>query len=215
MKTKSIIQRFAFWPAIASVFALAFFSLLTGCQTNNRAAMESAGALMQGTNDMVLKAGDVVKVVFPGNESMNAEQAIRVDGKITVPILGEVVAAGKTPTQLQNELRTLYAPQLRVASEINVVVPSATYDVYVTGAVARAGKIPCNHPMTVMEAIMESGGPDYQRANLKAIRVIRTENGKTVNYKVNLKGLVNGSQIDVFYLRPNDVVYVPSKITWF
>lgn len=216
MKTKTIIHCFAHWRVIASVFALAFFALLTGCGTANRTAMHSAGALVQGTNDVVLKEADVVKVNFPGNDNLDTVAAIRVDGKITLPMIGEVVAAGKTPTELQKELITAYSSQLRVASDITVSVQSSSFNVFVSGAVERAGKVACDHPMTVTEAIMESGGPDYQKANLKGVRVVRNENGKTVHYKVNLKGIADGSsQIDVFYLRPNDYVYVPSKITWF
>jgi len=216
MKTKSIIHCFAHWPAVASIFALAFFALLTGCQTNNRAAMQRAGALVQGTNEVVLKEGDSVKVSFPGNDSLTTVQSIRVDGKITLPTVGEVLEAGKTPTELQKELITAYSSQIRLANEITVSVQSSSFNVFVSGAVEKSGKVICDHPMTVLEAIMESGGPDFQRANLKGVRVIRNVNGKTVNYRVNLKGLVDGrSQIDAFYLRGNDFVFVPSKITWF
>jgi hypothetical protein len=72
-----------------------------------------------------------------------------------------------------------------------------------------------DHPITVLEAVMESGGFDYMRANLKAVRVIRTTDGKTRNFKVNLKGVVNGTPLDIFYLQPSDIVFVPTKITWF
>jgi polysaccharide export outer membrane protein len=169
----------------------------------------------QSTNDIILREADVVNIVFPGAENLNTTQAIRRDGKITLPDLGEIVAAGKTPTGLQKELVTLYAKELVSSKDIAVTVQSSSFPVFITGAVQRPGKILSDHPITVLEAIMESGGFDYTRANMKAVRVIRTADKKTRNFTVNLKGVINGGPIDIFYLQPSDIVFVPTKITWF
>jgi len=117
---------------------------------------------------------------------------------------------------LKNELAELYSKELVSSRDITVLVLSASFPVYVTGAVSKPGKIMTDHPMTVLEAIMEAGGFDDKSANLKAVRVIRTQNGKTQNFKVNLKGVVSpGSPVDIFYLQPGDIVHVPSKMVWF
>jgi len=169
----------------------------------------------RGTNDIVLREADVVSIVFPGAENLNTAQAIRRDGKITLPVVGEITAAGKTPSGLQKELVTLYAKELVSSKDIVVAVQSASFPVFVTGAVQRPGKVVSDHPMTVLEAIMESGGFDYLHANMKKVRIIRAKDKETLNFTVNLKGVVNGTGIDVFYLQPSDIVYVPSKIVWF
>ena len=216
MNIKSIIHRIAHRPVIFSILALAFSVFLAGCETNSPHLPPVPGASAQGSNDIVLKEADSLKINFPGNDNLNTTQTIRIDGKITLPMVGEVVAAGKTPAQLQKELIDLYSTQLVSAKQITVTVQSSSYYVFVTGAVVKPGKVACDHPMTVLEAIMEIGGFDYDRANLKAVRVIRTQNGKTYNYKVNLEGVVkSGVQLDVFYVQRNDYIYVPSKITWF
>jgi len=170
----------------------------------------------RGTNDIVLREADVVSVVFPGAENLNTAQAIRRDGKITLPGgVGEITAAGKTPSALQKELVTLYAKELVSSKDIVVTVQSASFPVFVTGAVQRPGKVISDHPMTVLEAIMESGGFDYLHANMKKVRIVRIQDKKTLNFTVNLKGVANGTEIDVFYLQPSDIVFVPSKIVWF
>jgi polysaccharide export outer membrane protein len=188
---------------------------VTGCETQRSQYTGNPGMPAQSTNDIVLREADVVSIVFPGAENLNTAQTIRRDGKITLPDLGEIVAAGKTPTMLQKELVTLYAKELVSSKDIAVTVQSSSFPVFVTGAVQRPGKVLADHPMTVLEAIMESGGFDYNRANLKAVRVIRTTDKKTRNFTVNLKGVLNGSQLDIFYLQPSDIVFVPAKITWF
>ena len=91
-----------------------------------------------------------------------------------------------TPGDLQKTLMNLYAPQL-TSKEVTVEVQSSSFPVYVTGAVLRPGKIASDHPITALEAIMEAGGPDYTKANLKNVSVIRQEGNQTKNYNLNLK----------------------------
>lgn len=215
MKPKSIIHWLADWPITLSVITGACLFFLTGCETPGSGYNGFPTKAPQGSNDVVLKEADVVKISFPSDEKLDTTATIRVDGKITAPLVGEVMAAGKTPAELQKDLINLYSTQLVSSKDITVSVQSAPFHVYITGAVAKPGEIVCNRPTTVLEAIMECGGFEYNQANMKHVRVVRTENGKTHNYPVNLKGIVSGSQIDIFYLRPNDIIYVPSKITWF
>jgi protein involved in polysaccharide export with SLBB domain len=69
--------------------------------------------------------------------------------------------------------------------------------------------------MTALEAIMEAGGFDYEKANLRNVRVIRLENGVSKNYTLNLKTALNGEEDKPFYLEPSDIVFVPEKFSWF
>jgi len=215
MKTKSIACRFALCSVTFSILAAAFLVLVTGCGTTKTHYNQSPPSSMQSSNDVVLREADGLKIAYPGNDQLDTEVSIRRDGKITLPTIGEVVAAGKTPSQLQKELVLLYSKDLVNAKDITVIVVSSTFPVYVNGAVLSPGKLNSNHPLTVLEAIMESGGFDYTRANLKAIKVVRTKDGKTQTYTINLKGIISGGPIDIFYLEPSDIVYVPAKIVLF
>src|ERR1039458_6827658 len=74
---------------------------------------------------------------------------------------------------MEKELVKLYAPQL-VTKEVTVLLESSTFLVYVTGAVARSGKLVSDRPLTALEAVIDAG-VDYSRANLKSVTVIRSE----------------------------------------
>ena len=79
----------------------------------------------------------------------------------------------------------------------------------------RPGKIMSDRPITALEAIMEAGGFDYTRANLKAVRVLRTQNDRTDHYTLNLKKVLQGEESEQFHLKPADIIYVPEKFTLF
>lgn len=214
MKIKSITHSLAQRPFAFAILAAACLMLLSGCETAKPSYNPYSSLPPKDSKDAILREADVLKISFPGAPNLDTVQSIRRDGKITLPEVGEVVAVGKTPTELERDLVKLYADQL-VSKDIIVTVQAAAFPIFVTGAVARPGKLLSDHPMTALEAIMESGGPDFTRANLKAVRIIRTQDNKTKNFKINLKGIVNSTPIDVFYLQPDDIIFVPEKITWF
>jgi polysaccharide biosynthesis/export protein len=166
------------------------------------------------TEVITLREGDTVKITFPGAPSLNAVQQIRRDGRITLPMLGEFSAAGLTPVTMEKELLKLYGPQLQ-SKEVSVSVESSAFPVYVSGAVLRPGKIMSDRPINALEAIVEAGGFDTTKANMKSVTVIRQENGRTVNYKVNLKRVLQGQETQQFKLQPNDIIFVPERFTWF
>src|SRR5207249_11173734 len=116
-----------------------------------------------------LSAGDVVKITFPAAPELNQSQKIGTDGTLSLPLVGEVHAAGKTPTELQNELANLYKPQLQ-DNEVLVTLETRALPVVVSGAVAKPGKIVLERPATILEAIMEAGGftpsADLKRVSL-------------------------------------------------
>jgi polysaccharide export outer membrane protein len=214
MKTKTIVRHLARLQFTAVIFAIGFL-FFAGCATSHSDFGQNPALPQKDSKDIVLSESDVLKIAFPGASNLDTVQTIRRDGKITLPIIGEVVASGKTPPELQKELVNLYTNQLVSAQDIIVTVQSSSFRVFVTGAVAKPGSVASDQPITVLQAIMQSGGPDYKRANLKAVRIIRNTESGTKNFTVNLKGIENGSSIDVFYLQPSDIIYVPEKITWF
>lgn len=163
---------------------------------------------------MVLREGDSLSVSIPSSPTLDTTQQIRTDGKIVLPLIGEVTASGKTPEDLQNELLKLYEPQVS-AKQVIVTVQSPNIPVYVTGAVMRPGPIAANHPISALDAIMEAGGFDFTKANLKAVVVVRQEKDRTVRYKLNLKKVWEASGGAPFYLQPFDIVYVPERFTWY
>jgi len=195
--------------------------LLAGCQTQfsptaalkEQAAM--AGESAAKTNELMnLREGDVLKISFPGSPTLDTTQTIRRDGKITMQLVGDVDAAGMTPVALEKKLVDLYRPQL-TSTQVSVQVVSSALTIYVTGMVLRPGKVLSDHPITALEAVMEAGGPDYTKANLKNVAVIRQEGNVMKNYRVNLKDVLGGKENAPFYLKPDDIVSVPERFSMF
>jgi polysaccharide export outer membrane protein len=194
----------------AAPLALAILAALAGCST----PPAPAPAPEDQHAEIMLQDGDVVKISFPGAPNLDTgAQPIRLDGKITLPIVGAVTAAGMTPTELQKDLLSLFSDQL-VSKEVIVTVVSSTYVVYVDGPVLHPGKITLDHPITVLDAIMEAGGFDYSKANINKVVVIRHK-GKTNSFILDLQPVLSGSQKDEFFLAPGDIIHVPEKISWF
>jgi polysaccharide biosynthesis/export protein len=212
---------------------------LTGCQTPQDSATGSTSgtdafspdqakalsALRQetgqgGTNataqeSYILREGDTLQITFPGAPNLNTVAAIRRDGKIALPLIGEMQVAGLAPAQLQKQLLDKYGPDLQV-KEVTVQVSGAAFNVYVSGAVLRPGKITSERPLTLLEAIMEAGGFDNTKANIKAVRVIRDDNGRTDHFTVNLKPLLKGGDRTAqFKLKASDIIFVPERFYWF
>jgi len=162
---------------------------------------------------LTLREGDSIRVAFAGVPTMDTTLPIRRDGKITLPLVGEVEAVGLTPTALQQKLVALYAPQL-VNKEVTVAVISSSFSVFVSGAVLRPGRINSERPLTLLEAVMEAGGIDFAKANASAVVVIRQSEANR-RYDFNLKAILEGKSTETFYLKPSDVVIVPEKFNWF
>jgi polysaccharide export outer membrane protein len=164
---------------------------------------------------VVLREGDIVRLTFPGAPNLNTLAAIRRDGKTSLPLVGEVQAAGLKPSELETELIKLYGPQLQV-KEVSVALETSAIPIYVNGSVLRPGKILSDRPITPLEAIMEAGGFDHTKANLKKVTVIRHgPNGQLEYHTLNLKLVLQGKQIEPFLLKAADIVYVPERFSWF
>jgi polysaccharide biosynthesis/export protein len=152
-----------------------------------------------------------VKISFAEAPNLDTTQQIRPDGKISLMLVGEIKAAGYSPAELEKQIVNLYASQL-VSKQVNVTVVSSSFPVFVSGAVIHPGKVVTDRPITVLQAIMESGG-FTALANLKAVTVVRLEGGKTRSYTINVQAQLKGNGKAPFYLRPSDSVYVPEH--WF
>jgi polysaccharide export outer membrane protein len=201
-------------PRVNFALMLVILMVVAGCQTQTPQINELGEKASSHSEAVVLREGDTLKISFPGASQLNTTQQIRRDGKITLPLVGEINAAGMTLAELEKELIKLYASQL-TTKEVSVAVESSTFPVFVTGAVVKPGKISSNRPLTALEAIMEAGGFDYAKANLKAVKVIRHEGGQVKTFLLNLKLVIDKGESQPFYLKPSDIIFVPERFVWF
>lgn len=199
--------------AISLALACGFF---IGCQTTSDYQSNDLikASSMAASEPIILREGDVLRIAFPGAPNLNTSQQIRRDGLITLPLGGELRAAGLTTAQLESELSEHFSSQL-LSKEVSVTIESSAFPVFVSGAVIRPGRVTSDRPMTVLEAIMDAGGFDYNRANLKAVKVVRYENNHARVFVLDLDRQLHGAPDEPFYLKPSDVIIVPERFLWF
>lgn len=171
----------------------------------------SAGAAPNVTPDADYKIGpqDVLRIDVWKEAEISRSEPVRPDGKISLPLLNDVQAAGLTANQLSAVIteglkKFITNPQVTVSvTEIN------SRRVYVTGEVARAGAFPLLPNMTVLQVLSSAGG-FTQFARIKNIYVLRIEDGKQVKHPFNYKDVVNGKKPEEnVLLQSGDVIVVP------
>ncbi len=180
---------------------------LSSCQTTVTAP--SAGMAAAPTS-VVLSAGDVVRLSYIGSPELNGSQKIRADGRLNLPLIGEVQAAGRTVTALQADLSARYESQLK-STQVLVTLDSSVASVVVSGAVTKPTKLAFDRPTTVLQAIMEAGGVN-SFGNLKNVRLIRLSNGQQRTQILDVNAAMTGTATRPFYVRDGDVIYVPQSL---
>ena len=175
-----------------------------GKDPDDKKAAQSAPALV---DDYRLAPGDKLRIEVYRDTQMSQSVQIRPDGKITLPLLGDLEATGRTPI----ELRDVIAKQLKeymTNPVVTVIVVEATPAVaYVTGEVNHPGAVTIQSQLTVLQALAIAGGlKDF--ANAKNIRILRRSALGVQTIAFNYKDAVRGTGTPV-YLRPGDTVVVP------
>jgi protein involved in polysaccharide export with SLBB domain len=182
--------------------------LCAGCQGTAKHPVP-----LVGQTPNYLNPGDVVRISFPAAPELNQTQKIGTDGALSLPLVGEVHAAGKSPGQLQIELANLYKPQLQ-DNEVLVTLETRALPVVVSGAVQKPGKIVFERPATVLEAIMEAGGFTPE-ADLKKVSLIRIVKGEHYTQMFDLRPVLHGKPTPAVYVSGGDVIFVPEKALLF
>lgn len=193
------------WSYLALALGMALFCL--GCQSSHLAG---APAYPPSSSTKSLDPGDTLRLTFPGAKEYDQVQRIRSDGRISLPIVGEVKASGKKVGELQAQLTRMYKEQLQ-NSEVVVSLDAPAAVVYVTGAVGKPTRVALDRPMTAFEAIMEAGGFQAGLANLKKVTLIRSEHGKHKTFKLVVNSTITQSSSEAIYLKPYDVIYVGER----
>jgi polysaccharide export outer membrane protein len=173
------------------------------------AAASAIAAGVPTPPDYVIGADDVLSIVYWRDKDMTGEVTVRPDGKISLPLLNDVHAAGLTPTQLADRLTEASRRYIEDPNVTVVVHQINSRKVFITGEVAKPGPYPLTEPTNIVQLISIAGGlRDY--ANGKKIVVVRTENGRPVTYPFNYKDVESGKNLrQNIELKPGDTVIVP------
>jgi polysaccharide export outer membrane protein len=157
----------------------------------------------------VIGPNDILTIVFWRDKDMSGDVNVRPDGKVTLPLINDIQAAGLTPDQLRLSI-TEAAKALFEDPTISVVVKEIhSRQVFITGQVGKSGPYPLMGPMTVMQLIALAGGLQ-EFAKTEDIGILRTENGKQVRIPFNYKEVTRGKNLQQnIELKPGDQVVVP------
>ena len=168
----------------------------------------AAAAAQTAPPEYVIGPEDVIQISVWKNDTLSRTVPVRPDGKISLPLLNDVQAAGLTPMQLADAL-TVRLKKYVADPRVTVVVTQINSKrVYLVGEVLHPGPIPMLPNMTVLQALASAGFTQF--ANTKGIYVLRTENGRQQKMPVNYRQLIKGDSVDQnVMLKPGDTIVVP------
>ena len=159
--------------------------------------------------DYVVGPEDVLSVIVWREKDLSTDVTVRPDGRITLPLINDVVAQGLTPDQLRDQLKALFDKFVEDSSVSVVVKQINSRKVFITGMVGKPGAFPLTSTMTVLQLISMAGGLN-EFARAKEIVVMRTENGLPKAIKFNYEEVRKGRKLQQnIELRPGDTVLVP------
>jgi polysaccharide biosynthesis/export protein len=159
-------------------------------------------------SDYVIGADDQLHIMVWNEQNFNETVPVRPDGKISMPLLNDVQAAGLTPLQLKDSLTEKLKKYISDPRVTVVVVAMNSRRIFVTGEVTHTGPMVLLPHMTMLQALAEAGFTQF--ANLKGIYLLRTENGQQTKLPFNYKEVVKGRHPEQnILLRPGDTVVVP------
>lgn len=203
---------------LATAIALLALAIPAAAQTNADAKPSSQGsqtapaaATKSATNDpnYIIGAQDVLDINVWKEVELTRSVPVRPDGKISLPLLNDVQAAGLTPTKLAEEITTSLKKFVTDPQVTVIVTVINSQRIYILGEVNRAGAYPLLPEMTVLQALSSSGG-FTQFANTKKIYVLRTEEGKSDKYPFNYKDVIAGRHAEEnIVLKAGDTLVVP------
>ena len=162
----------------------------------------------------VIGAGDTLNIIVARNPELSMSVPVRPDGKISAPLVDEMLAQGKTSVQVARELETLLAKYVRdpvVTVVVTNIVGSYSEQVRVVGEAARPQFLPYRQKMTLLDVMIAVGGLTDFAAGNKATIMRTTEGNK--QYSVRLKDLIKGGDISAnVEMRPGDVLIIPQSL---
>lgn len=209
------------WAALAAtVSALA----LTGCATTGHtgnslpaADLSAAGGAEQVSENYIIGPSDELTLFVWRNQELGAHVQVRPDGRITTPLITDMVAAGKTPAQLADDIRgalSQYIQEPLVSVMVDRPQGSFSQQVRIVGATARPAALPYRANMTLLDAMIAVGGLSEYAAGDRA-RLVRIDRatGNQRQYDLRIASLLRRGDIRAnVRLEPGDVIIIPESM---
>lgn len=189
----------------------------TGVRAQNSEAPKAEGATSEKpaaaqppdvSPDYVIGADDTLHISVWKEPDLSEILPVRPDGKISMPLLNDITAAGLTPLQLKDSITERLKKFIADPHVTVVVTAMNSRRVFVTGEVTHPGPMRLLPNMTILQALSQAGFTQF--AKVKAIYLLRTENGKQEKLPFNYRDVVKGKRPEQnIILKPDDTVVVP------
>jgi len=192
--------------------------ITTGCSTTNDIAVleQQNSAELTKSQPYLIGPGDLINVFVWGNPDLSIEVSVRPDGRISTPLVEDVLASGKTPAQLAREMESQLVRYIK-SPVVTVMVRefNGTFgqQIRIVGEAAQPRAIPYRENMTLLDVMIAVGGlTEFASGNDASI--VRTINQKQQQFQVRLDDLVKYGDITANVpMQPGDIVIIPES--WF
>ncbi|MGB5325785.1 MAG: XrtA/PEP-CTERM system exopolysaccharide export protein [Pseudomonadales bacterium] len=194
---------------------LSVATLLFACASGGKVAELPSQGVME-LPEYRIGSGDRIKIDVWKNAELSSIVLVRPDGKISIPLIGDVLASQKTTDELAADLETALKDYVRVPQVTVIVETPSSADfqrrVRVTGAVQRPLSIAFEEGMTVLDLVLQAGGVSPFAAGNKAQLHRKNAKGVVKSYRVRLQDILTKGKLETnFPLAPSDVISVPER----
>lgn len=198
---------------LAILIASALVPLVSWAQAEEPAAGASQPPPQSSDSQYIIGPGDMLQIFVWRNPELSVSIPVLPDGKISMPLVDNMEAVGKTPSKLAQDIEAVLGEYVR-SPRVNVIVTqpvSRFSQVKAVGQVQKPQSLAFREGMTVLDVVLESGGLTPYAAGNRA-KLIRTENGKETEFRVKLADLLNkGDMAQNLAVRPGDVLVIPES----
>ena len=194
-------------PLLGAIVAFTFTA--TGANAQDLVRAPESPAVAAIPPGYVIGADDVLSIVYWREKEMSAEVTVRPDGKVALPLINDLHAAGLSPEAFRDRVIEAARRFVEDPNPTVMVKEIKSRRVFITGQVEKPGPYQLNHSVTVLQLIAMAGGlKEFARG--KSISVIRTENGESVVYHFNYQEALSRKNLrQNIELKPGDTVLVP------
>lgn len=211
-KGKLGMRIFAAWGRLGATL---YISAVAAAWAYGLAGQEAPAVSAERNTDYVIGPGDTLSVFVWRQPELSVTIPVRPDGRISTPLIDDITAVGKTPSQLKQEMEQALSEFIRTP-EVNIIVQSVAgvsgAQIRVLGQVVQPRSVPYREGITLMDVVIDAGGLSEFAAGNRS-RIVRTVDGETREIRVRLNDLMRKGRIKENQdMRPGDVVIVPEAV---
>jgi len=191
------------------IIFIAALLLLNSAPILAKQAVEISENQSETSNPYIVEAGDILNIVVWKNKELSGDRVVRPDGKITIPLIGDIIAAGMTTGKISLQIRVKLKEFIEAPFVTAIVKAANSNLVYVLGEVKNPGVYTIRGSLTVLQAVALAGGFS-KFANKEKMVLIRKKKGQQEKFNLSFRRIINSPDVggNIFLLR-GDTLVVP------